>query len=143
MLKHEYMTTNNIVLAVALMLGMAWAYSSVQAMQRNFTLQREVDAKRREATLVQLQTQTLEFEQRYYKSTEYLSLEAKRRLGLAEPGEHLLILPPNTQNIVDSDKKYAVDYSATPAASTESVSNMQQWINFLSGSQAKALQKNE
>ena len=85
--RHEYLTMNNVVLAIAAVIAVSWAWASVQAVQRNYALQREVDDKRREQKVMQLETENLQFEQRYYKSREYLTLEAKRRLGLAEAGE--------------------------------------------------------
>jgi cell division protein FtsB len=128
-LRHEYLTMNNIVLAVAAVIAISWAWASVQAVQRNYTLQREVDDKRRQQQLVELQTQNLQYEQRYYKSQEYLALEAKRRLGLAEPGEKVLILPPNSEaaKAVDAEpnQSLASNRTANPPSPFE------QWINFL------------
>ena len=78
--RYEYLTMNNIVLLIAALITVSWAWASVEAVQRNYVLQREVDDKRREQRLIELQTENLQFEQRYYKSREYLTLEAKRRL---------------------------------------------------------------
>ena len=140
--KHQYLTLNNVVLAVAVVVGLSWAYSSVQAIQRNYQLQREVANKQRQTTLLKLEGDNLEFEQHYYQSSEYLALEAKRRLGLAEQGEKLLILPPNTQAIIDSDKADAEKASrvaSTPHASTPS--NYDQWLEFLFGSRGQGVAK--
>lgn len=128
-IRHEYVTMNNVVLAIAAVIAVSWAWASVQAVQRNYVLQREVDDKRRQEKLVELQTENLQFEQRYYKSQEYLTLEAKRRLGLAEPGEKVIILPPN------SDMAKAADTTSSPASimttNTPEPSAFEQWMNFL------------
>ena len=87
------MTTNNIVMVVALFIAASWAWGSVTVMERNYTLQRELDAKKRELTLVELQTELLRYEQQYYKSDEYKDLSAREHLRLASPGEKVLILP--------------------------------------------------
>lgn len=134
--RHQYLTINNIVLAAAALIAVSWAWSSVQAVQRNYQLQREVDDKKRQATLVQLQTENLQFEQRYYKSSEYLTLEAKRRLGLAEPGEKVLILPPNSAAIIAQDKAEETTGSMLPVRTTPP-SPLQQWIDFLTGAQPR------
>lgn len=134
--RHDYATTNNVVLAVALVISASWALASAQAIQKNFMLQRQVDDKKRQQKLLELQAANLEFEQRYFKSSEYISLEAKRRLGLAEPGEKLLVLPPNSQQIKAMDR---ADEMAGKPGTTDKVatSNFQQWMNFLFGAKPR------
>jgi hypothetical protein len=66
--RHEYLTLNNIVLAIAALIAVSWAWASVEAVQRNYALQREVDDKRRQQRLMELQTENLQYEQRYFKS---------------------------------------------------------------------------
>ena len=135
--RHRYLTMNNIVLAVAVVIAVSWAWASVQAVQRNYVLQREVDDKRRQAKLIELQTENLEYEQRYYKSREYLALEAKRRLGLAEPGEKVLVLPPNTAEAKALDDTAGQDSGAI-ASTPVPPSPLQQWLDFLFGSKPKS-----
>ncbi len=138
--RHQYLTMNNIVLLVAALVAISWAWSSVQAVQRNYQLQREVDDKKRQARLVQLQTDNLQFEQRYYKSNEYLTLEAKRRLGLADPGEKVLILPPNSAAVIAQDKNDGKMQNPLPAQ--VSPPPLQQWLDFLFGAKPQDLQNN-
>ncbi|MCA9327532.1 hypothetical protein KDA14_03315 [Candidatus Saccharibacteria bacterium] len=128
--RHEYLTINNIVLAIAALIAISWAWASVEAVQRNYVLQREVDDKRREQRLIELQTQNLQIEQRYFKSNEYLTLEAKRRLGLAEPGEKVLILPPNSEAVKAADAAGKQVVIAAPADGP-SPPPFEQWMEFL------------
>jgi cell division protein FtsB len=137
-LRHDYLTLNNIVLAVAAIIAISWAWASVQAVQRNYQLQREVDDKRRQLALTELETQTLEFEQRYYKSREYQALEAKRRLGLAEPGEKVVILPPNTEKAKTLEQNSATVAIALPSDGPPPPP-FQQWVNFLFGGNRSGL----
>ena len=130
---------NNIVLAVAAVIAISWAWASVQAVQRNYQLQREVDDKRRQQSLMELQTDTLAYEQRYYKSREYLTLEAKRRLGLAEPGEKVLVLPPNSATAKAADANALPPTTAAPA-DAPAPPPFQQWMNFLFGGNRQGLQ---
>jgi hypothetical protein len=131
-LRHEYMTWNNGVLVLAAIIAVSWSWASVQAVQRNYALQREVDGKQRQQRLFELQTENLQFEQRYYKSNEYLTLEAKRRLGLAEAGERVLILPPNSAAAKAAD---LADQSAGDNAVSElpPPPPLTQWMDFLFG----------
>ncbi len=131
---------NNVVLVIAAMIAVSWAWASVQAVQRNYQLQREVDGKQQQLALTQLQTDTLAYQQRYYQSHEYLSLEAKRRLGLAEPGEKVVVLPPNTADAIAKDK--VAEKDVTPAPVDDQTPPFQQWMNFLFGGNRQNLQNN-
>ncbi len=129
--KHRYLTMNNAVIVAAAVIAVSWAWASVGVVQRNYALQREVDDKLRQKQLIELETQNLEYEQRYYKSSEYLSLEIKRRLGLAEPGEKVLVLPANTA--AASKDAAAQSRSAGQEKLGTEPTNLQQWVNFLFG----------
>lgn len=133
--KHNYLTVNNIVLAGACLLALGLAWNSVTIMQRNFTLQRNLDMKQRQKTLTELQVQTLEYQKEYHKSTEYKDLAARKSLGLASPGEKLLILPPNTSAAAESQ----VD--AGPVVARIEPTNFEQWMDFLSGRNVHDLRK--
>lgn len=130
-IQHRYMTMNNAVVAIAAVIVVSWAWASVGVIQKNYALQREVDDKRRQQQLIELQTQNLAFEQQYYKSSEYQTLEVKKRLGLAEPGEKVLILPANTPAARAIDQPQ--ESSAASTDSTSEPSDAQQWANFLFG----------
>jgi hypothetical protein len=129
---------NNVVLAVAAVIAVSWAWASVQAVQRNYTLQREVDDKKRQEKLIELETATLKYAQHYYKSREYQTLEAKRLLGLAEPGEKLLILPPNSAAAKASDSADQASATEAPAA-VPPPPPLQQWLDFLFGAKSQTL----
>jgi len=127
--RHRYMTMNNVVIAIALIIGASWTWGSIGMMQRNYALQKEVDGKKREQQLADLEVQTLTYEQNYYKSSEYQDLAMRQRLGMADAGEKALILPPNTQAAKNADK--ALTGKRTGPVVQES--NFQQWANFLFG----------
>jgi hypothetical protein len=135
--RHRYFTMNNVVIAVALLIGASWAWSSIGAMQRNYNLQKTIDSKQRQLKLAELQTQNLQYEQRYYKSAEYQELEVRKRLGLANPGEHVLLLPANSEQAKNADAVLTKKVQT----SLEPVSNFQQWVNFLFGGNQRSLQK--
>lgn len=128
-IRHRYITMNNVVVAVALVVGAGWAWASVEAMQRNFALQKEVDAKVRQQKLLELETQNLAFEQKYYKSAEYQEQALRERMGLARPGERMLLLPPNTAAAKEADGKLL----KKSTSSEPGEANIEQWINFIFG----------
>lgn len=134
-IRHRYITMNNVVMAVALVIGASWAWASVGVMQRNHALQKEVDAKVRDQKLIELETQSLAFEQKYYKSSEYQELAVRERMGLAKPNERMLLLPPNTTAAKEADNRLAK--KATVREPDEA--NLQQWINFIFGGNKQKL----
>jgi len=130
-IRHHYLTMNNLVVLVAFLIAASWAWGSIGVVQKNYMLQKVVDDKRREATLVELQTENLAFEQKYYKSAEYHELAARERMGLALPGEKVLILPPNSSTTQVSDVEGSDEMPGVSEAPRPS--NIQQWMNFLLG----------
>ena len=132
-LKHRYFTVNNAVIAVAAIVAISWAWGSVAMMQRNYALQRRLDSKERELLLTQLEVDTLEYEQSYYQTREYQELAARRHLGLADPGERVLYLTENSA----AAKKYGREVKT--AVEAVEPSNVEQWLNFLSGRNVRNL----
>jgi hypothetical protein len=127
--RHRYVTMNNVVMAVAIIIGASWTWGSISMMQRNYSLQKEVDTRKREQQLADLEVQTLKYEQNYYKGSEYQDLAMRQRLGVADAGEKALILPPNTPAAKTADTAY--QQKNVKASAPES--NFQQWANFLFG----------
>ena len=128
-IKHRYITMNNVVITIGLLIGAGWAWGSIGMMQRNYGLQKQVDSKQQEQQLADLEVQTLTYEQNYYKSTEYQDLAMRQHLGLVDPGENALILPPNSQAAKDADNAYV--QKGTRIIPPES--DFQSWANFLFG----------
>lgn len=120
-------TINNAVLFIALLIASSWVWSTISAIQRNFKLQQQVDALAQEVSLEALQNKTLQLQETYYNSDQYLELSARERLGVAQPGEKLLVLPPNT---VKPAQDTPTPTSQTPIAAR---SNFAQWMYFLFG----------
>lgn len=130
-LRWRYLTFNNIVLLAALVIGANWAWGSIEMMQRNYTLQRTLDLKKREQTLAELEVATLAYEKRYYETNEYKELAARQYLGLTDPGEKVLILPPNTPIPKENENS---------TIAVQSPSNFKQWMDFLLGNNRRNLQ---
>ena len=132
-LRHHVLTSNNLVLAVALLIAFSWAWGSIGVLERNYRLQREISAKEQKLRLVDLEVETLKYQRNYYKSDEYKELAVRQRLGLALPGEKALILPPNSKETSADD---GVKTSQGSSGAVEQ-SNLEQWINFLFGGNAR------
>jgi hypothetical protein len=136
-LKHDYFTLNNAVILVAFAIAANWIWGSLGVMQRNFTLQKALDDKSRQLIVAQLDTENAKLEQRYYKTNEYKELAVRQHLGLVTPGESVLILPQNTQAVINADKAEVVK----PSDKVVQTSNFRQWMNFLFGVNSKKTSK--
>lgn len=121
---------NNLVVVVAFLIAASWAWGSIGVLQKNYALQRVVDDKHRQAKLIELQTQNLTYEQRYYRSPEYQELAMRERTGLVRPGEKVLVLPPNSATATANAQD---EVAVTGRISTTEPDNVQQWVNFLFG----------
>ena len=138
--RHKYLTFNNLVIMTAFLIALGWVWGSLQVMQRNYGLQKEVDYKRRQLQLAELQKDSLELQQRYYQTNEYKELAARESLGLVMPGEKVLILPENSEAAKKSDTK--TSGSASQVVPRDKTSNMEQWLNFLFGGYSRSIDTN-
>jgi len=127
---HDFLTVNNAVIVFALIIASSWVWGSLQMMQRNYSLQRELDDKKRQLMIAQLDTENAKLEQRYYKTKEYQELAVREKLGLVAPGESVLILTgdANYKEVASEDAK-----TTQKKQDIESSSNFRQWMNFLFG----------
>ena len=138
---HTHATMSNVVLAIALVIAGGWTWGTISTMQTNLTAQRAYEEQQRQLELTKLEVATLEYQQNYYNSDEYKDLSARMYLGLVSPGEKVLILPKNSADaqrevLVDTTKSTTNDSTSTPVRS-----NFQQWMDFLSGTNARHLQQ--
>ena len=130
-LKNQYATTNNAVVAVAFFIAISWAWGSVSVMQRNYKLQREIDSKERQATLMSLENERLKYEQKYYQSDEYKEMAVRQRLGLVMPGEKVVSLPANSVGAKQWDASQ--QQKQTTNRVIEKPTNFESWMTFLLG----------
>ncbi len=125
-LRRDYLTLNNIVVAVAIVVAMSWAWGSIEAMQYNYELQRSIDNKQQQVEIERLKVSLLEYESKYYQSEEYLELAVRQRMGRGLPGERQLIVPSTDEATTDKTISSTV-------STKQNDSNFQQWMNFLFG----------
>ena len=117
-------TVQNAGLVVAVLIALSWVWGSVTTLQKNYKYQRQVDENNQLIQLKKLQNKTYQYQQAYYKSDEFLELSARAKLGLALPGEHLVLLPSS-----EAIKDTVTTKTTTVTVTTES--NFSQWMRFL------------
>jgi cell division protein FtsB len=132
--RHRYLTLNNVVILVAFVIAAGWVWASLGAMQRNYGLQKDIDLKKRQLQLTQLQRDNLSLQRNYYQTTEYQELAVRDTLGYVRPGEHALVLPPNSAAAIKQDA-----VTTTPVTAQTTTSNIEQWVNFLFGGYSRRI----
>lgn len=119
------LTIQNAGLAIAVIIALSWVWGSVVTLQKNYKYQRQVDENNQRIELTKLQNKTYEYQQAYFKSDEFLELSARAKLGLALPGERLVLLP-SSEGIKDT-----VSEQKTSTITADTESNFARWMRFL------------
>ena len=122
---NDILTLSNIIMVSVIFISVIWVWGNITAMEKNYAIQKKLELKQRQALIDEISYKTLEYEQKYLKSSEYQELAVREKLGLAMPGERVLIL-----------SKYPEEQKER-RAETLKTSNFTQWINFLFGGNAQ------
>ena len=124
----RWLNQDRMVFLVAIAMCLIWTWGAISAMSRNWELEQRLVARRQELTLLQLEIDSLELENRYYASEEYQELTARTKQNKQNPGETLIYLPDNTNYA-----KHKYDDVSAKETSSEEPSNFEQWFNFVFG----------
>ena len=121
------LTIQSVSLVIALVIALSWVWGAIITLQKNYVHQQQVDANTQKIAILKLQNQNYRFQQAYFKSDEFLELSARQKLGLALPGEKLVILPSSAG---------MTDVVAAPKPSVVAIEkdNLSQWLEFFFGS---------
>ena len=119
----QVLTGNNIFIATVVLFAVIWVWGNISVMEKNYSLQKKLELKKREQLIGEIEYETLKYEQKYLKSAEYQELAARSKLGLADKGENVLILDKYPEEAKKENK-------------VEKQSNFKQWVNFLFGGNA-------
>ena len=126
-LKRDFLTVENVVLVLAIILCLVWTYQSIAAMSRNWVLSERLTAERKELELVSLEVEAAELANEYYKTDEYQELMARRNLDKKLNGENMVVMPENSE-VAKTKHKNEVKVVATE----EPVySNFEKWMMYL------------
>lgn len=130
----QIVDSRNAVLYVFCLIALAITWSGVKTLQNNYDLQKKISELKQQNTVLSLQNQNMALQNQYYQTDEYLDLSARQNLGLAAPGEKVLLVPKAVA------LKY-VDQSLAPASLSNDtadnrsllVKNLEAWRDFLLG----------
>jgi cell division protein FtsB len=126
----------NIGLYIFALIVLAITWSGVKTVQNNYELQKQISTLKQQNAVIHLQNQNTALQNRYFETEQYLELAARQNLGLAAPGEKVLIVPKSTA------LKY-IDTSIVPETPVfgdrieddrpRYIKNLEDWRNFLLG----------
>jgi cell division protein FtsB len=132
----QLIDVRNIVLYLFAIIVLAITWSGVKTVQRNYELQKKIAELKQQNTVIDLQNQNTNLKNKYLETDEYLELAARQNLGLAAPGEKVMIVPKNVaMKYVDpSLEQSGVKNTSQPADQRSKYSkNLEAWRDFLLG----------
>lgn len=124
-MQHDFLTVENVVLLLAIVLCLMWTYQSITAMSRNWELTERLTTEKKKLELISVEVEAAELENEYYKTNEYQELLARKYLDKKLAGENMVVMPENSEA---AKNKYVVE----EVAREEKVySNFEQWMMYL------------
>lgn len=126
-LKHDFLSGENVVLVLAVVMCLTWTFQSIQAMTRNWSLTERLNSEQKTLQLLEVEIEAAELENEYYKSAEYQELAARRLLNKQLPGEHKVELPANSEEVKNKHKTVEVATASEP----KEYSNLEKWLMYL------------
>ena len=125
----------NIALYIFVIIVLAITWSGVKAVQNNYELQKQITTLRQENEVIKLQNETAALQNRYLRTEQYLELSGRQNLGLAAPGEKVLLVPKETaMKYIDPKLVPKEDTAESIANRGEGITqNIEDWRNFLLG----------
>ena len=124
-LKHDYLTVENVVLLLAIVLCLVWTYQSITAMSRNWTLSEKLTTEKKTLELVSMEVEMAELENDYYRSDEYQELMARKHLDKKLPGENMVVMPENSETAKNKNKEVAAEKVE------KNYTNFEKWMMYL------------
>ena len=124
-LKHDFLTVENVVLVLAIVLCLVWTYQSITAMSRNWSLTERIVTEKKELELLTVEVEAAELENEYYSTNEYQELLARKYLDKKIPGENMVIMPENSVEAKNKHKTVEVKQEE------KEYTNFEKWMMYL------------
>jgi cell division protein FtsB len=133
--KKQLSDVRNIVLYVFALLVLAITWSTIKAIQANYELQKQISEIAQQNQVLSLENQNKALKNKYYETDAFLDLAARQNLGLAAPGEKVLIVPSAVamkfvdRSVIASTKPQ----TTTPDTRSKYEKNIEAWRDFILG----------
>lgn len=129
-LKFDYLTFNNVVSVLAVVLGVVWTWGAIASVTRNWELAQQLANNKRQVEVLKLETENLQLENEFYKTPEFQELSARRLQNKKLPGETMIYLPDNSEVAKNKHQNASAN---TTIATHNNYNNFDQWMMFLFG----------
>lgn len=133
--KAQLSDPKNIVLYLFAVVVLAITWSTIRTIQSNYDLQKQISVINQQNAVLELQNQTTALNNKYLQTDAYLDLSARQNLGLAGPGEKILLIPKSVA-LKYVDVKLS-QQSQQPQTSADNrpgyLKNAEDWRDFLLG----------
>ena len=127
----------NVGFYIFAVIVLAIAWSGVKTVQNNYELQKQIAVLKQQNEVLQLYNQNTDLQSQFYGTDQYLELSARQNLGLAAPGETVLIVPKSVAmkyvdpSLASAQTNPESDSSNKPKS--KFAQNFQDWRDFLLG----------
>ncbi len=126
-LKHDYLSVENVILGLAILLCLTWTYQSIASMTRNWELVERLSSERKTLELKKVEVETAELENEYYKTNEYQELAARKFANKQLAGEHMVYMPENSEMAKNKHQETEI----AVVDEVEERSNISKWLKYL------------
>jgi len=132
----QLVDVRNIGLYIFGLVVLAIAWSGARTVQSNYQLQKQISGLQQQNAVIHLENNNDYLQNQFYQTNEYLELSARQNLGLAAPGEKVLLVPKNVA-LSYVDPALADSRNTTTVKSIDDRSkyakNLEAWRDFLLG----------
>jgi cell division protein FtsB len=136
-LTKELTDVRNIGLYVFAIIVLAISWSAAKTVQNNYELQKQISNLKQQNAVAKLQNENISLNNKYLQTDQYTELSARQNLGLAAPGEKVLVVPKNiAMKYVDKSLLITTN-NTNPGEIKDNRSsyqkNLEDWRDFLLG----------
>jgi cell division protein FtsB len=127
----------NVGFYIFAVIVLAIAWSGAKTVQNNYELQKQISVLRQQNEVLQLSNQNTALQSQFYETNQYLELAARQNLGLAAPGETVLLVPKSVaMEHVNASLSPPLNNSENDSSGipkSRFAQNFQDWRDFLLG----------
>ncbi len=126
----------NVGFYIFAVIVLAIAWSGVKTVQNNYELQKQISVLEQQNDVLELLNQNTGLQSQFYETDQYLELAARQNLGLAAPGETVLLVPKSVaMKYVDPSLALVQTSSENDSSAPKSkfAQNFSDWRDFLLG----------
>jgi len=135
--KHPYITELRDVRVLGLLvfgiIVLLVSWSGVRVIETNYQLQQHIARMEEQTKLLELENSNKKLENNYFKTDQYLELQARKQFGRSAPGEKVLLVPQNVAmaHSADLPKQHQAEKKEAQVDKPFYQKNFESWMNFM------------